>query len=242
MVIEKNKGSSLRIMSLNIWHGNFHEPLLEFIEQESWQNDILCFQEIDEKICRDIKLALKDRFNLFYAEKPGAHPVSNATYVSKRLPVIESRTILGADQDTGLGLVCITECEPGQLVAITNVHGCSRPGDKRDTPARLRQSEAIISSMTKNGDAFNIIVGDFNLMPDTESISMIEESGFSNLIAEYAIRTTRNEAAWNRYPDDKQLYADYTFVQKSPRVNHDFRVIDNLVSDHLPMLTTISLK
>ena len=229
-------------MSLNIWHGNFHDPLLEFIKQESQRNDVLCFQEIDEKICRDIKHILKDRFNLFYAEKPGEHVVSNATYISNRLPVMESRTILGADQETGLGLVCVTSLESGQLVAITNVHGCSRPGDKRDTPARLRQSEAIIRSTTENGDALNIIVGDFNLMPDTKSISMIEKAGFDNLIAQYAIQTTRNEAAWNRYPDDKQLYADYTFIQKDPHISHNFMVINNLISDHLPMFTTINYK
>lgn len=55
--------------------------------------------------------------------------------------------------------------------------------------------EAIVRSTTENSDALNIIVGDFNLMPDTKSISMIEEAGFDNLIAQYAIQTTRNEGS-----------------------------------------------
>ena len=48
--------------------------------------------------------------------------------------------------------------------------------------------------------------------------------------------TTRNEIAWQRYPENKQLYADYAFVQQSSGVGYDFAVESIDVSDHLPLV------
>ena len=55
----------------------------------------------------------------------------------------------------------------------------------------------------------------------------------SNLIDEYNIKTTR--PTFNDGLDKGDLVCDYIFVNNKIKVN-DFKVLDNNVSDHLPLL------
>ncbi len=129
----------------------------------------------------------------------------------------------------------------GMTMHIINVHGISIPGNKLDTNERLLQSERIIECANKFPQDFVIICGDFNLMPETESISMIENIGFKNLIKDYNITNTRNEVQWAKFPGlEKQHFADYMFVSKNIPVN-DFLVPYNEISDHLPMILEINI-
>ena len=87
-------------------------------------------------------------------------------------------------------------------------------------------------------------MGDLNLNPDTESIRMIEEAGYRNLIAKHDIKTTRGEMNRKLHPEwaggkyGYQEFADYTFVSKKVSVT-GFEVPEAEVSDHLPMILEI---
>lgn len=116
---------------------------------------------------------------------------------------------------------------------VLNFHGASRPGDKLDTPKRIEQSEILLDVLKKLSGP-KILCGDFNLMPQTRSIKMLEQSGLVNLIKTYKIKNTRNSVSWKRY-NNRQSYADFTFVSKDIKVTN-FKVPYNLVSDHLPMV------
>jgi len=126
----------------------------------------------------------------------------------------------------------------GQELLVVNPHGKWYPGDKLDTPERLEESQTIINFL-KSFIGPKILCGDFNLMPDTESIAIIEKSGLRNLITEFKITNTRNEISWRRYRN-KQRFADYIFTSPEVRAKN-LEVPYNLVADHLPLILDFEL-
>lgn len=117
-------------------------------------------------------------------------------------------------------------------VLIFNFKGIWYPGDKLDTPLRLKQSQKLLQFLKKYKSP-KILCGDFNLLPNTKSIAIIEGQ-MQNLIKDYHIKTTRSTL--NHYKGShKQKFADYMFVSKEVKVI-DFKVPDIAVSDHLPLI------
>lgn len=173
-----------------------------------------------------------------------------ATFVRKTLPIIESsdfflcngyNTYVQDDYATlGHNALAVSMAVGGTELTVCNVHGFSEPGDKRDTPARLAQSQKIIDFLRAQKGKV-IVMGDFNLLPDTESIRLFERAGYRNLIADYAITTTRGAKNKTLHPQYEhgehgfQEFADYAFVSKDLAVCA-FAVPDEPISDHLPML------
>ena len=161
-------------------------------------------------------------------------------FTKKNLDVLSSgelKIYKNTPEDTGFASY-VTFKKDGKVINLLNVHGKSRPGDKNDTPARIKQSKTIIEFM-KDKDGSKIIGGDFNLNPDTESVKMFEESGYKNLIKDFEIKNTRNEISWREFRETKdferQHFADYVFVSKEVKVNN-FEVPYMEISDHLPQI------
>jgi len=127
----------------------------------------------------------------------------------------------------------------GEPLTIVNIHGIAYPGAKVDTPARLEQSRNIAAFL--NGETGEkVLCGDFNLMPETESVRLIEETGMRNLIKEFGISSTRGSVNAARYPaDDLQHFADYAFVSPGIKVG-SFTVPNVDISDHLPLILEFS--
>lgn len=80
-----------------------------------------------------------------------------------------------------------------------------------------------------------ILAGDFNLLPDTESIAMLGRR-LRDLVREYAVPTTRSRLNPYRGTPREQKFADYIFFVSPSLQVHDFAVPDLLVSDHLPLI------
>ena len=127
---------------------------------------------------------------------------------------------------------------PEGSVWVVNFHGVFWPGTKLDTPKRLRQSKILISLMKKLKGP-KVLCGDFNLMPETESVKMLERAGMVNLIRKYKIKNTRNTISWKRH-NNRQYFADFTFTTPDVQVKN-FKVPYNLASDHLPMVVEFAL-
>lgn len=138
-------------------------------------------------------------------------------------------------QDTPQNLLFIEINKDGKTYLLVNTHTLAYPGSKRDTPARLEQSQKIIEFLnTKKGA--KILCGDFNLEPDTKSIRLIEDSGMRNLIKEYNIKDTRGPINHKLYEGiSKQRFADYVFVDGDIKAL-DFQCPYVAISDHLPMI------
>ena len=75
-------------------------------------------------------------------------------------------------------------------------------------------------------------MGDFNLFPNTESISLFKPE-LTSLIDQYNINSTR--PATNELSDKQRNVVDYIFVSRGVKVNN-FEVIQSDVSDHLPLV------
>ncbi len=128
----------------------------------------------------------------------------------------------------------------GVLVTVCNLHGTAMPGNKLDTPDRLAQSQKVLDFL-QDESGEKIVVGDFNLMPHTKSVSMFEECGLRNLVKDYKIGSTRGSLLKQLHPEyglsaeGWQEFADYTFVSAGVKVA-SFVVPDLPISDHLPMI------
>lgn len=115
-----------------------------------------------------------------------------------------------------------------QEYLIGHFHGIWYPKSKLDTIDRVEQSK-IIKKFFDNYTCKKILCGDFNLLPTTESIRILEE-GNRNLITEFNIETTRNE-----YYTRIEKHADYILVSSDIKVV-DFKVMKTVISDHYPLI------
>lgn len=111
---------------------------------------------------------------------------------------------------------------------IGHFHGIWYPKSKLDNEERIEQSKRI----KKFFDLYSgkkILCGDFNLLPTTQSMKILEE-GQRNLIKEFNIESTRNK---NYKRPEK--HADYVLVSQDVNVV-DLKVIKTILSDHYPLL------
>lgn len=120
---------------------------------------------------------------------------------------------------------------------VLNIHGTSFPGTKLDTKLRLEHA-AKIKDFLKSKKGEKIVVGDFNLLPGTRSIKIMEDR-MRNLIKEFNIQRTRSKLSLFFGREDFQKFADYTFVSKGVEVK-SFEVPKVEISDHLPMVLEFS--
>jgi exonuclease III len=128
----------------------------------------------------------------------------------------------------------IVETAAGPLTII-NFHGLWNGQGKTDTEDRLLQSKNILE-FTKKINGEYILCGDFNLLPDTQSIKLFESASLRNLIKENNISSTRTS-----FYTKPEKFADYAFVTKGLEVK-DFRVLPDEVSDHSPLLIEIEFR
>jgi endonuclease/exonuclease/phosphatase family metal-dependent hydrolase len=120
----------------------------------------------------------------------------------------------------------------GKKLNILNFHGLWNGEGKRDSEDRILQSENIAGFLkTLSGDI--VFCGDFNLLPDTQSIKIIEDAGMRNLVKEYGVTSTRSS-----FYTKPEKFADYVFVSSGIEVA-DFAVMQDEVSDHLPLCLEI---
>ncbi|OGZ99344.1 MAG: hypothetical protein A3C07_03160 [Candidatus Sungbacteria bacterium RIFCSPHIGHO2_02_FULL_47_11] len=120
----------------------------------------------------------------------------------------------------------------GAQYTIYNLHGHWAPDGKVDNPVRLEQSRNV-KKFLDSFDGCKILCGDFNLAPDTRSLSMLEE-GMRNLVKEHGIISTRSH-----YYTKDMKFADYILVSPEVRVK-EFKVLPDVVSDHLPLFLDFS--
>jgi endonuclease/exonuclease/phosphatase family metal-dependent hydrolase len=114
-------------------------------------------------------------------------------------------------------------------VTVLNLHGLWQKGrSKLDTPERLLQSQ-IIHEFFAARTGGKILCGDFNLVPDGQSMTILEQ-GMKNLVKEYGITSTRSS-----YYKETIKFADYILVSPEIKIK-DFKVLPDEVSDHLSLL------
>jgi endonuclease/exonuclease/phosphatase family metal-dependent hydrolase len=238
----------MKLISLNIWGGTVYQDLLDFIKKESTDTDIFCFQEVfdypgDNSLTKGLKSdiygqlrKILDGFEGFFSpDEEGKEGI--ATFYKKDLKIKDKGSFLVHKWPTreaatggpiGRAFQWITFKRDNIQYNVCQFHGIWQNG-KTDTPARLKQSKKakdFLSSLSGK----KIICGDFNLLPDTESIKILEGEDMNNLIKSFNITDTR-ESLYKKEPK----FADYVLVSKDINIL-EFNVLEVVVSDHLPMI------
>lgn len=193
-------------------------------------------------------LAEKKSSELWFESNITESPISigNAIFVKKKLFVetVGDIFVYGNRNSKDLRftdlspktLQYVVIIEGNKRFNIFNFHGIWNGGGKKDTPDRIGQSMRITKFINKFSSK-KILCGDFNLDPETESISIIEDNcKMINLIKENKVLSTRTRLYRNY--DTGSRFADYFFVSPDVVVNSFHVNYETLaeVSDHAPLL------
>jgi len=239
----------MKLICLNLWGGRIYQPLAKFLKEHSSETDIFCFQEIyhhaedgmsDElrkhrpNLFADIQQLLPDHKAYFRPVIRGVYGI--AIFVKKGILVLEEGEIdifrnqnyPGHGGSHSRNLQWIRVKVNDKMYSIMNVHGLHTGSGKEDTPERLLQSKRIKDFMLRIS-GMKILCGDFNLLPETESLKLLEDQ-MINLVKKYEIKSTRSH-----YYTKEVKFADYVLVSSDVDVRQ-FEVLQESVSDHLPLL------
>lgn len=241
----------MKLITLNTWGGRINKPLLHFIERNK-DIDIFCFQEVNNDASIDIVESEEEDKNLFsHIQKllpefigyfgPQVVGTGHAIFIKNNLAVesVHVYPILAEEE-----IVNMPDPFPRILqsvhfkdihLSIYNFHGVPK-ADKKDTPVRDLQTQRVLDILSKD-EKPKIIVGDFNLNPDTKAIAVFE-SIFTNHIRENGYPKTRS-TYYNKLKDFP--FADYIF--SSPKIKVlEFKVLSDEVSDHLPLFLDFEIE
>lgn len=224
------------------------EKLAEFFRSKISETDIFCLTEVNPEILEPLKVIF-DGYEPFYSEITNTDYLNGGVegqgiFVKKGIEVntYKKHFIYPVNfQDAGILETAIVKIDNKELM-LGSVHAMAKPGTKNDTPLRIKQSENILNAF-KSWVGPVVLGGDFNLNPDTESVSVFEKSGYTNLIKQYEVKDTRGPINRDIYKDSKegvQNFADYAFVNNKVSIK-SFSVPQLEASDHLPLILDISI-
>lgn len=121
-------------------------------------------------------------------------------------------------------------------VSIAHMHGLRDLAGKADTPERAAQARRLLAlsdQVSEPGD-LRIICGDFNVEPDSETLTYLRAQGFDELVTGGGFAGTRTPLY--RKPG---RFADYMLVNRPDAVLRFDVVRAPEVSDHCPLMLEI---
>lgn len=251
---------TLKLITLNAWGGRAADALLPFFAEKGKDVDVFCLQEVfdtDEAslearhpgqnlradLFRRMRAALPDHFGCFAYFDDDPVRMSLAMFVRQgiRLRTLADFIVHRPDvpQENGhivrsaRKLQYVVLEHAGRDVTIANYHGLWVNGPKTDTPERLQQGQRIRAFLDGIAGP-KIICGDFNLLPENESLAIIDR-GLRNLVKETGVKSTRTPLYRHYENPAEPNFADYVIV--SPDVDvKSFAVLPDQVSDHAALM------
>lgn len=243
----------MKIISLNIWGGRIYRPLINFIRKYSHEVDIFCFQEVFDNaiitrsvhtdgiadIFKRIGGVLQEHEGFFIEEQTKEEGL--AIFYRRSIDILDSGhgfvflhkdSMQNNDARTLGRAVQYISIAGNPRTFIGNFHGLWNGLGKTDSPDRILQSMKV-KRVLERFSGHRILVGDFNLLPDSLSMEIISE-GMRNLIVEAGIKSTRSSL----YSKSSSPFSDYILISPEIKVIH-FEVLQDTVSDHLPLLLDI---
>ena len=200
----------------------------------------------------DVREVLPDHQALFVASDSG--PVHTGDghrrrqdfglgiFIAERLPVVGviSEFVHGTfvehdewateDRPRCAQAVRVVDRSNNRVVSIVHAHGLRDPRGKHDTPARRAQAQRLAELVTRCRDTadLTVVCGDLNLLPDSETFTVLAELGLVDLVGQSDTRTSR-------YPKTVR-HASYLLIS-DPNAVVRFEVLaEPEVSDHRPLL------
>ena len=123
-----------------------------------------------------------------------------------------------------------------RTVSITQMHGLRDLNGKMDTPERAAQAHRLLelSGQVSAPSGLGVICGDFNVEPTSESLRILADAGWHELVTSGSFEGTRS----SHYAKAGK-FADYMLVNDATKVK-DFQVVrEPEVSDHCPLILEI---
>lgn len=262
----------MRLLSLNValFETN-NDLLLKFLSKQNL--DILCLQEVAEKIDASVNPDFASKNTIDKATKKLKHSFFGLTWMVKDFHLKNFHQKENFDFDFGGFLhagnylkthfritkksnvfvkgnsqikvtdwsswpksqikavqVVDLELSNSKKLRVLNYHGIWTR-EKVGNDETLKACRKILD-LAKEVNYATIIVGDFNLFPDTPSMRVFYKD-FISMVDKYNILTTRPKS--NELSNLKRNIVDYVLVSKDVKVN-SFAVLDSEVSDHLPLI------
>lgn len=125
-----------------------------------------------------------------------------ATFVSAEVPVIgvQSAFVHGEfvdhddwtieDRPRSALATRVVDRSHGRSVTVIQLHGLRDPAGKHDTPARKAQAERLADLVERAGTDLTVVCGDLNLLPDSETFTVLSELGLTDLVGPADTRTS----------------------------------------------------
>ena len=184
------------------------------------------------------------RGDLFDGDKPVSSEWGLATFVRSSFPIIGQAQdfVHGAFFATGWGdhprarnahVVRFFDHATSSIVTVAHMHGLRDLSGKADTPARRAQAAklvALIGGLRRESDRL-VVCGDFNVLPGSETLRMLEGLGLTELITSRGHTDTRT-SHYKKSP----RFADYMLVSGNVGVRRFDPVAQPEVSDHRALL------
>ncbi len=256
----------MRLITLNTWGGRALYPLMSFFGKYKDQTDIFCLQEVRNSthevtnsrhpdqhlygpLFDKISTELYDFNGSFAAFPEDLHRMSVASFwqPNVRLKTIDSLVVYMPTKPQETGRIVfsarrlqhlVIEMEKKEVL-IANYHGLWNNGPKTDTPERIEQSQKIKQFLDQYQGP-KILCGDFNLLPETESMRILEE-GMRNLVKDYQVQSTRTPLYRHYHHPAEPNFADYILV--SPEImTKKFEVLPDIASDHAALYLEFDVK
>ncbi|MEO0606802.1 MAG: endonuclease/exonuclease/phosphatase family protein [Pseudomonadota bacterium] len=232
--------------------------LQEVVHSPKTTEDWLTYRDGDHVLAqranffRDMCLALPDHAAYFCPAAQGvlwhdemaiASQWGVATFVRKTIPIIAQAQgfVHKSFSANGYGdhprsrtahAVRLYDFEKDRAVCVTHMHGLRDLRGKMDTPERAAQARrllALSNRIAEPGDAA-IICGDFNIGPESETLTYLRQNGFEEFVLARAYQSTRTPLY-----EKPNKFADYMLINDAVDVV-DFQVVsDPVVSDHCPL-------
>ncbi len=129
--------------------------------------------------------------------------------------------------------VRVWDYDADRAVSVTHMHGLRDLKGKMDTPERAEQARRLLdlSHHLVGPDDLTVIFGDFNVEPESETLSMLSEAGMTELVTRHGFRSTRN----SQYKKPGR-FADYMLIDREDAVKNFDVIQDPEVSDHCPLI------
>ncbi|MBI5044978.1 MAG: endonuclease/exonuclease/phosphatase family protein [Candidatus Levybacteria bacterium] len=238
----------MKLLSLNIWGGKVYPELAKLIKKHK-SIDIFCLQEVYHNgivlrphtkdmrmdIFNDIQRILKNHQGFFSPTEDREEGL--AIFIKKNILIAKleehfvyrwKNSVENFDASTRGRLIQVVQFVfDNNNYSVVNFHGLWNGLGKVDSPERIKQSKMIRNHIEKYMGKV-ILCGDFNLLPSTQSIKILQEN-MINLIEEFNVTSTRS----GLYKKPER-FADYILVSKDIKIK-TFRVFSDEVSDHLPL-------
>ncbi|WP_207797087.1 endonuclease/exonuclease/phosphatase family protein [Shimia abyssi] len=123
-----------------------------------------------------------------------------------------------------------------RTISVTHMHGLRDLRGKLDTPERATQASRLLDLSRQVSEAADIAVicGDFNVEPDSETLTLLTDAGFVELVTTRGFTSTRN----SQYSKPGR-FADYMLINDTKAVQRFDVIYDPEVSDHCPLRLTL---